>query len=369
MKNSTPSPERILDHPASRRDFLRVSALGVGLPLVGGSLAACSTGQPEAAVGNAIAVAAGHTGGTYAAAAPPAVKTPEEIRARADEMDAMHEKGIKAFPAPTEGKGNQILAPRIENGVKVFDLESSKMQWEVEPGRKVEAWAYNGQVPGPQIRVKEGDRVRINLRNNLEESTAIHFHGVETPNDQDGVPFITQPPVKPGESHTYEFIVPNAGSHMYHSHHNSAKQVGMGLLGAFIVDPRNPRPIEKVDVDYTMILNDGYHGFTLNGKGFPATEPLVAKLGQKVRIRYMNEGMMIHPMHLHGMHMTVIDKDGWPQPQPWKCDTINIAPGERWDVIVEANNPGTWAFHCHILTHAEAEHGMFGMVTVMVVEP
>jgi FtsP/CotA-like multicopper oxidase with cupredoxin domain len=184
----------------------------------------------------------------------------------------------------------------------------------------------------------------------------------------DGVPFITQPPVKPGESFTYEFTVPNSGSHMYHSHHNSAMQVGMGLLGAFIVEPLQPRPIERVDVDYVMILNEGSHGYTLNGKGFPATEPIVAKLGQKVRIRFMNEGMMIHPMHLHGMHMTVIDKDGWAQPAPWKCDTLNIAPGERWDVIVNCTNPGTWAFHCHILPHAETQHGMFGMVTALIVE-
>jgi FtsP/CotA-like multicopper oxidase with cupredoxin domain len=228
--------------------------------------------------------------------------------------------------------------------------------------------AYNEQVPGPMIRMREGDRIRIHLKNELDESTAIHFHGVETPNDQDGVPFVTQPPVKPGESFTYEFTVPNAGSHMYHSHHNAAKQVPLGLLGAFIVDPKRPAKVERADVDYTMIINDGYHGFTLNGKSFPATEPVKAKLGQRVRIRYMNEGMMIHPMHLHGMHMTVIAKDGWLQPQPWKCDTLNVAPGERWDVIVECNNPGIWAFHCHILSHAESEHGMFGMVTVLIVE-
>jgi len=184
----------------------------------------------------------------------------------------------------------------------------------------------------------------------------------------DGVPFITQPPVKPGETHAYEFVVPNSGSHMYHSHHNSTKQVSLGLLGAFIVEPRNPRPIERADRDYLFILNDGMHGYTFNGKSFPATEPLVAKVGEKIRIRYMNEGMMIHPMHLHGLHMTVIDKDGWPQPQPWKCDTLNVAPGERWDVIVDCTRPGTWAFHCHILPHAESDHGMFGMVTALVVE-
>jgi FtsP/CotA-like multicopper oxidase with cupredoxin domain len=156
---------------------------------------------------------------------------------------------------------------------------------------------------------------------------------------------------------------------MYHSHHNAATQVGLGLLGAFIVDPKRPRPAHKADLDYVMVLNDGSHGYTLNGKGFPATEPIVCPQGQTVRLRFMNEGMMIHPMHLHGMHMTVIAKDGWDQPMPWKCDTLNIAPGERWDVLVRATNPGTWAFHCHILPHAESEHGMFGMVTALVVQP
>jgi FtsP/CotA-like multicopper oxidase with cupredoxin domain len=284
-------------------------------------------------------------------------------------MDAMHEKGVKAFPAKTSGKGNQLMKPRLQGGVKVYDLTCSEIDWEVEPGRTVKAWTYNGQVPGPQIRVREGDRVRVNVKNELAQSTAVHFHGLELPNDQDGVPFITQPPIKPGESFTYEFVVPNGGSHMYHSHHNAAFQCGMGLLGAFIVAPKDGRNEPKVAVDYVMILNDSMHGFTLNGKSFPATEPIVAKLGQTVRIRFMNEGMMIHPMHLHGMHMTVIAKDGWDQPAPWKCDTLNIAPGERWDVLVKATNLGTWAFHCHILPHAESEHGMLGMVTALVVQP
>lgn len=299
------------------------------------------------------------------AAHPAVVPTARE---NADAMDAMHEKGMKAFPAATKVKGGQRMKPRLDGGVKVFELTAREIQWETTPGNFVKAWAYNDMVPGPEIRVKEGERVRVVLKNELPESTVIHFHGLELPIALDGVPFITQPPVKPGTSYTYEFVVPNSGSHMYHSHHNAAKQVGLGLLGAFIVEPKQPRAIEKVDVDYVMVLNDGFHGYTLNGKGFPATEPLVAKLGQKVRIRFMNEGMMIHPMHLHGMHMTVIDKDGWPQPAPWKCDTLNIAPGERWDVIVNCVNPGTWAFHCHILPHAETEHGMFGMVTALIVQ-
>ena len=378
MPNDIITPEKpAASSQASRRDFLRKAGLtALVAPVAVGALGSCKAesqspktpadGQAQAAKA---ATHADHSGGTLAAN-PAAPMSMADRRAKADNMDAMHEKGIKAFPAKTEGKGNQLLAPRMEKGVKCYDLTASVVKWETEPGKHVEGWAYNGQVPGPMIRVKEGDRVRVTLTNNLNESTAIHFHGLELPNDQDGVPFITQPPVKPGETYVYEFTAPlgNSGSHMYHSHHNAAKQVGLGLLGAFIVEPKKPRPIEKVDVDYTMILNDGMHGYTLNGKGFPATEPIVAKLGQKVRIRFMNEGMMIHPMHLHGMHMTVIDKDGWAQPMPWKCDTINVAPGERWDVIVNCNNPGTWAFHCHVLPHAESEHGMFGMVTALIVQ-
>jgi FtsP/CotA-like multicopper oxidase with cupredoxin domain len=328
----------------------------VAVPALG-VLTGCTTGsarEPDAPAA-----------GDAAPAAPP----PKDARAKADEMDAMHEKGVKAFPAKTERMGNQPMQPKLVGGVKVFELTCTEMKWEVEPGKFVDARAYNQQVPGPQIRVTEGERVRIVVRNEMQESTAVHFHGLEVPNAQDGVPFITQPPIKPGETFTYEFDAPNAGSHMYHSHHNAANQTMQGLLGAFIVEPKRKAAWEReVDVDYTMILNDGPHGFTLNGKSFPATEPVKAKVGQTVRIRYMNEGMMIHPMHLHGMHMTVMAKDGWDQPMPWKCDTLNIAPGERWDVLVKATNPGVWAFHCHILTHAESPHGMFGMVTVMIVE-
>jgi manganese oxidase len=362
----------LLSAAGTRRSFLRTTAVTA---LAAGAVACTkeAAGSTEAAVVEPSQTPSDsdHSGGTNAPH-PAAVAS----GSAAEQMDAMHEKGIKAFVGAitgkplTEGKGNQLLAPRMDGGVKVYELTASRIQWEVEPGRKVEAWAYNGQVPGPQIRVREGDRVRVILKNQLTESTAIHFHGLELPIDQDGVPFITQPPVKPGETYTYEFTAPigNAGSHMYHSHHNAAVQVGSGLLGAFIVEPRRPRAIEKVDVDYVMIINDGVHGYTLNGKGFPATEPIIAKRGQKVRIRFMNEGMMIHPMHLHGMHMTVIDKDGWAQPAPWKCDTLNVAPGERWDVIVNCNNPGVWAFHCHILPHAESQHGMFGMVTALIVQ-
>ena len=356
----------LLDKSTSRRRFLREGGIAA---LTAGVFTACkpSSAKTPAVKQQATPVGGPPTGGTMGPH--DTVVGGAAALANADAMDAMHEKGMKAFPAKTAGMGNQIMKPTLDKGVKVFELTATKMKWETEPGKLVEAWAYNEQVPGPQIRVKEGDRVRVILHNELPESTCLHFHGLELPNDMDGVPFVTQPPVKPGQSYTYEFVVPNAGSHMYHSHHNAARQVGSGMLGAFIVEPKEKAAHDRnIDVDEVLILNDGVHGYTLNGKSFPATQPMVAKLGQKLRIRFMNEGMMIHPMHLHGMHMTVVAKDGWDVPAPWKCDTLNVAPGERWDVIVNCNNPGTWAFHCHILPHAESEHGMFGMVTALVVQ-
>ena len=380
--------ETLLNKPTSRRSFLRWSGLAAGVATAG-TLAACGVENAPNQLPVATLPATGATAAVPTAADPAAAAavdgtmdhstttsgqqtnitpTTGSGMSKADEMDAMHEAGVKAFPAKTEGVGMQPLEPKIENGVKVFDLTCDKTMWEVEPGRRLEVWVYNGQLPGPEIRVTEGDQVRINVTNKLDESTAVHFHGLIIPNAMDGVPFITQPPIKPNTTFTYEFTAKNPGSHMYHSHHNATKQVSMGLLGPFIIEPKDRSKDPAYDKDYTIILNDTAQGLTLNGKSFPATQPLTAKQGQKIRIRYMNEGMMIHPMHLHGMPQLVFAKDGWNLPQPYMGDTINVAPGERWDVIVDCTELGVWAFHCHILSHAESEHGMFGMVTVLVVE-
>lgn len=284
-----------------------------------------------------------------------------------EDMARLHVEGVAAFPAETQGLGNQPLEPVVgDDGVKEFRLTASEVQWETKPGEEKTAFAYNGQVPGPRIDVNVGDRVRLVLTNELTVPTALHSHGLIVPNEMDGVPGLTQPPVMPGESFTYEFTVRNSGSHMYHSHFDAANQVPMGLLGAFVVHDPSEQP---VDLDYTMILNDGPLGFTINGKDFPATEPLVVQQGQRVRVRYMNEGLQIHPMHLHGLPQQVVAKDGWPLPQPRTEDTVLVAPGERVDVIVDATETGPWAFHCHILNHVEAADGMFGMVTALVVEP
>jgi FtsP/CotA-like multicopper oxidase with cupredoxin domain/plastocyanin len=302
------------------------------------------------------------TGGAASTPAPSVPISAEELR----DADAAR---TAQFPAETEGRGNQVLAPTIlDDGTKQWEITASVIQWETEPGTVLEAYAYNGTVPGPQLRAEVGDRVRIILHNELPQPTIIHFHGLYVPNAMDGVPVITQPAVMPGESFTYEFTVRNAGSHMYHSHFMAEHQVPMGLLGAFVVTDPDDAADPVTDIDYTMILNDGPLGFTLNGKGFPATEPIVATQGQTIRVRYMNEGLQIHPMHLHGMPQLVIAKDGYLLPDPHFEDTVLVAPGERIDVLVEASELGAWAFHCHILTHAEGPDGMFGMVTALIVE-
>jgi len=335
----------------SRRQFLSLAGLtGAGL-----GLAACRTAPAPAPT----SMAGMDTGGTPQGVSP-------------GDMDAMHEAGVKAFVDGIAGNSKTFwprpLGHTLDGDIKVFELTCTELDWEISPGKTVKAMAYNGTVPGPEIRVTEGDRVRVVVRNEMIQSTAVHFHGQYTPNAMDGVPFVTQPPIKPGETFSYEFVARPFGSHMYHSHHNAAEQVTKGLLGSFIVEPKDKSVEPAFDKEYTLILNDTGTGLTLNGKSFPATAPLMAKKGQKVRVRLMNEGLLDHPMHLHGMAMQVFAQDGYPNPAPHFCDTLNIAPGQRFDVLIDCQEPGVWAFHCHILTHAESPHGMFGMVTALIIE-
>ena len=286
------------------------------------------------------------------------------------EHDKAAEAVVKRFPEKTDVVGNQPLEPSIDGAWKVFELSCSAVKWQIDAVKDpVDAVAFNGMVPGPIIRVTEGDQVRVHVRNDLAETTGIHWHGVEVPNPMDGVPFVTQPPIMPGETFTYEFLATPSGSQMYHSHHNATDQVGRGLLGAFLIEPADAKLRYDVDHDVVWISNDALGGFTINGKGFPATAPIVARKGERILVRFMNEGVMMHPWHLHGMPMRVVARDGYPLGgAAFTCDTLGVNPGERWDVIIEAKHPGVWAFHCHILPHAEGKEGMFGMVTALIVQ-
>jgi manganese oxidase len=295
--------------------------------------------------------------------------------------EAMHDS-IMAFPAETEGVGNEVLEPEVlSDGTKRFELTAEIAPWEVEPGQVVEAWAYNGMVPGPLIQVDVGDTVEIVLHNELPMGTDLHLHGVKNlANDMDGVAPITQPLIEPGESFTYEFEADEAAVAMYHPHHHGQMKLPNGMLGALLIGDM-PLPtgetvggVELPDditiaEELPMVLNDsGAIGYSLNGKSFPATEPLTTEVGDWVLVHYFNEGAQIHPMHLHGFEQIVIAKDGFPLDQPFATDTLNVAPGERYTVLFQTDTPGTWVWHCHILSHAERDTGMFGMVTAVIVE-
>ena len=287
-------------------------------------------------------------------------------------IDAAHKERVDTFLANIGKDPNYWgveLPFKMEGDTKVFDITAQNVDWDTGGGQIIKnAYTYNGIVPGPIIRVTEGDKVKVNVKNDMKVSTSIHWHGVVLPNKMDGVPYVTQDPITPGTTFTYEFVAKNPGSHMYHSHHDAAEQVTKGMLAAIIIEPKDKSQDPTYDKEYIFILNDTGIGLTINGKGFPYTQPLTAKVGQKLRVRYMNEGLMIHPMHLHGIPQIVFAKDGWNLPAPYTADTLNVAPGERYDVIVDCTEPGLWAYHCHILTHAESAKGMFGMVTVLVIE-
>ena len=293
----------------------------------------------------------------------------------AEQMDALMAKVAKEFLVPnnTKGHGGDLLAPKIlSDGTKEFDIEAKIVDWEVSPGKIVKAWTYNGVVPAPEIHVNVGDKVKIVLTNNLPESTSLHFHGIRVPNNMDGVDPYTQDPIKPGQTFTYSFTTLEPAVGIYHSHHDAQIQVPNGMFGAFTVGEMpipaalgHPNVVKTIN----MVLNDaGTIGLSLNGKSFPATEAYSFKVGESFIVNYMNEGLLIHPMHLHQPIGWIIAKDGHPLAAPMPGDTIAVAPGERYTVLYTAVDPGVWAWHCHILSHAETPQGMTGMVTAIIVK-
>lgn len=256
-----------------------------------------------------------------------------------------------------------------EEGVKVFELTAEHIMWDYGNGEIIESWGYNGQLPGPEIRVTEGDTVRINFTNNLPVPTTVHWHGLDVPNAMDGVPGYTQDPVLPGETFVYEFDAHPAGTRMYHthgSHHgDEAQQMDMGLAGPFVVEPRD---FDAPDVDYTMVLTERIRDgvYPINGAIYPETEFITVREGDRVRIRFINAGSStFHPMHLHGHQFRVVATDGNPVPEAaqWIRNVQPLLPGEIYDVEFIADNPGVWLLHCHELQHAGG-----GMITAVVYE-
>ncbi len=255
----------------------------------------------------------------------------------------------------TEKFGPPELPFTMDGDTKVFELTAAPTNWRPRQDLpEVEAWAYNGQVPGPTIRVLAGDKFRLVFRNDLPEHSSIHWHGLIVPNNMDGVGGLTQDPVNPGQSFTYEFTIPTTpGTFMYHAHMNDLMQVRMGLYGAFIVEGEGE---PKFDQDRIVLLSDLGGEFMVNGGSFPDTEAWEVESGQHVRVRLINiSSVASHPMHFHGHFMRLIARDGTLISNGGQVlveNTISMDPGQTADVEVVMNSdPGTWIFHCHVLNH------------------
>ena len=259
--------------------------------------------------------------------------------------------------------------------------------------KNMKGWGFNGSIPGPTIEAFEGDRVRMIVKNELPEPTSIHWHGIELPNNMDGVGGLTQPPIMPGETFIYEFTLYQNGTFMYHSAFNEMKQVGMGLGGAFVIHPKKEGP--GIDRDFVIVMNEwklipgnenpdvtstNPDWFTFNGKAGPSTEILEAKQGDRVRIRLINfSNQNDHPIHIHGHTWWVVGTEAGriPRNAQWPGNTVDVPAGSSRDVELVAWNPGYWQLHCHKLHHimnAEVDMPMGvmpmgGLVTMLTVVP
>ena len=306
------------------------------------------------------------------------------------DMAAVHPGEVRVTASP-DARGDQMLQPRLEQGVKVYELETAVVQWNILPEQRVEGYAFNGQIPGPRLRFTEGDRVRIKVTNRLPESTTVHWHGLIVPNAMDGPAKITQAPIPPGGSHVYEFTAEQAGTFFYHSHDHADRQQALGLYGALIIDPKDPAAAPAADHEYVLQLQEWLERqgltypampmegglpnyFTINGKAYPATDTVRMKVGETIKLRFIgtNNGF-VHPMHVHGGPFTVVARDGvvLPAGARFDADTVNVGPGQRYDVIWQARRPGKWLVHCHIPHHTtnnNVEHqGGGGLMMVMEV--
>src|SRR6266853_3854764 len=295
----------------------------------------------------------------------------------AQEMDMSHGMQGKEMKGTKESKHGQAsprlvetpdvsqLPWRMDGNVKEFHLTAEPVKQEIFPGRIVDLWGYNGSAPGPTIQVNQGDRVRIIVDNHLPEATSMHWHGFDIPNDMDGSPGSSQDPIAPGGRFVYEFTLHQAGTFFYHSH--MAMQEMMGMIGAFIMHPRKAYD-PLVDKDFAIILqefailpnnpipnsmNMEFNWLPFNGKAGPATTPLIVRLNDRVRLRFINLGMDHHPIHLHGHTFVVTGTEGGRQPKTtWgPKNTVLVGVGEAADVEFVANNPGDWMVHCHLPHH------------------
>lgn len=287
-----------------------------------------------------------------------------ESKTRATEQGIVQSAPLGiALPVETPDVSN--LPYKMENGVKVFNLIAEPVKRRLAPYKMMEVWGCNGSCPGPTIQANQGDRVRIIFDNHLPESTTTHWHGLEVPMEMDGLPYISQKPIPPGGRSVYEFALHQEGTYFYHSH--GAMQEMMGMIGLFILHPQKPyKP--KVDHDYGIVLqewailpdnnvpntaNMEFNWLTFNGVSAPATTPLLARVGSRVRIRIVNLGMDHHPIHLHGNQFVVTGTEAGRAPEStWRPEnTVLVGVAQARDIEFDAKYPGNWMLHCHLPHH------------------
>lgn len=278
---------------------------------------------------------------------------------------------LVTYDAPEQASGAAVLEPTVRDGVKEYELTASVISWPILPGQRMDAYAINGQVPAPTLRVTQGDRLRIKVTNELPESTTLHWHGLILPNEMDGPAHVTQDPIEPGESFTYEFTASQEGTYFYHSHDHPDRQQALGMYGALIIDPATPPDQPQADIEYTVQLQEWLERegltypamlmegalpnfFTINGKAYPDTDTINMEVGQRLLVRFIGtSNNFVHPMHIHGGPFRVVAIDGNPvqASAQFDADTVNVGPGQRYDVIWTARRPGKWLLHCHIPHH------------------
>jgi FtsP/CotA-like multicopper oxidase with cupredoxin domain len=354
----------LADANLSRRDLLFTT----GAALVGGAILATSKAEAADVPG---------------AKRPPKGSAPV-AKGRRTVRDwlppALPKRDYNAVVVPNGAK----LPWKVVDGVKVFHMVAEEVEHELAPGLKALCWGYNGCVHGPVIEAVERDRVRIYVTNHLPAPTTAHWHGILLPNGMDGVGGLTQKAIQPGETFKYEFTVRQHGTGMYHSHHDEMTQMALGMTGMFVIHPRTPQE-PRVDRDFVLLLHEWrinpgakrpdpnemveFNMLTINGRAFPGTEPLVAKMGEKVRIRIGNlSAMDHHPIHLHGYQFRITETDGGriPDSAQWPETTVLVPVGSTRTIEFTADEPGDWAMHCHMTHHVmnQMGHGFPNMIGV-----
>ncbi len=313
--------------------------------------------------GSAILVGAAAVSGRVQAAA-----IPEAVTSNSSAMQPPLVPSNGQDYQPVVTLNGWTLPWRMNGGWKEFHVVAEPVEREIAPGMKAHLWGYNGQSPGPTLECVEGDKLRIFVTNKLPEHTTVHWHGMLVPNGMDGVGGLTQPHIKPGETFVYEFVIRKSGTFMYHPHSDEMVQMAMGMMGFFVVHPRDPK-LYRVDRDFVFLMSTydidpgsslpkvttmtDFNLWTWNSRVFPGIDPLVVRQGDRVRVRMGNLTMTNHPIHMHGSHFEVTCTDGgWIKESARRPEvTTDVPVGAMRAFEFVADEPGDWAIHCHKSHH------------------